>query len=64
MKTCDTCKHWGREVGDRDGYRECDKSCNGYESPEDRAGVADGEPYNCGSMATGPKFGCIHHEQK
>lgn len=67
MNTCDTCKWWNRttshqlEIGF--GYNFCEHlkclSCNAY---ADGFGVTEGEPFNQGSFATGPKFGCIHHE--
>lgn len=62
MNTCDTCKHWGDQT-DEPGYRRCDAEATAYPPPIDRAKVADGA-FDYGLLATGPKFGCIHHAPK
>lgn len=57
MNTCDTCKHWSGDT-DEPGTKECHET--GSKGSEHT--VSNGEPYNSGIVATGPKFGCIHHE--
>lgn len=70
MKTCSTCKWWGTEW-DMIPWRSCERPMNRngatalkWECSRDGAGIHNGEPYNSGSLATGPDFGCIHHEQE
>lgn len=71
MNTCDTCKHWDpKTVSDRDdvpnsGYdpnHYCAKLSD-YDAPYDSEVI----PATLGmirypNIATGPKFGCVHHE--
>lgn len=59
MNTCDTCKWWGRET-DEPGLRECKQASDRVEDGTG-FGVANCLPSEGGRLATGPKFGCIHH---
>lgn len=64
MSTCDTCKWWG-DVKEGHIWRYCHIcTSDEFDMEEDDAGVVYGEPFNSGTFATGPKFGCIHHEPK
>ena len=70
MNTCKTCKHWGTE-GDEPPWRSCERYMNEggsgvmrFSPTLDGAGVHNGEPFNGGSLATGPDFGCIHWQGK
>ena len=62
MNTCDTCRWWGKET-DEPEMRECNAAI-GLNDSNDGFGVANGEPFNSGNVATQAKFGCIHHEPK
>jgi hypothetical protein len=67
MNLCETCIWWGNGVFGHDGpdtYKLCDneRMVDGWR--EDGMGVVKGEPFNGGSIATGPKFGCVHHQPK
>lgn len=66
MNTCDTCKWWGDECKPSiKSYRYCARVTkdDGTEPP-DGFTVTDGEPFNEGTFATGPKFGCVHWEAR
>lgn len=72
MKTCDTCKWWGvspvsgQPPGVSDFFEKINyKECGALGSLEPDSADVDG--FEMGSMpeiVTGPKFGCIHHEEK
>jgi len=68
MNTCDTCKWWKapKRIWEMDSGRNHGECASPYNETEEdgAAAVANGEPYNAGTLATGPKFGCIHHEPK
>lgn len=71
MKTCNTCKFWGTgqwgTCGEVDSYRVCNHhKCDPdvFNPPKDGFGVFDGGPYSGGTFCAGPKFGCVHHEEK
>ena len=66
MKNCETCKHWSDKIETYRvaGIRECrnQKINDDYYDAE-----PDGLYYSYqegGSFYTGPKFGCVHHEEK
>jgi len=64
MKNCETCKHWSdKEVPYNKVVRECNnkKINDDYYNDE-----PDGLYYSYqegGYFLTGPKFGCVHHEE-
>lgn len=62
MSTCDTCKHWHpyRETSLFEGMGVCqnDKTTQPVYGPETAYKA------NMASLSTGPKFGCIHHQEK
>lgn len=67
MNTCDTCIWWGNGQLGHDGtnvYRTCDNERMVGRGEPDGMEVVNGEPFNGGEIATGPLFGCIHHEPK
>lgn len=71
MKTCDCCRFWGNNtLNSHFTHKDCNcpKFFLGYrqphervELPEDEVQVENDEGWG---FATGPKFGCIHHEEK
>lgn len=74
MNTCKTCKWWGPSYVSEyrhtpeSGFGHCDspKILEGYghdpkTSPQDAAIIENDEGWG---WATGPDFGCIHHEEK
>lgn len=70
MKTCDTCKWWGTEelqfvYSNQENRRLCGhtKILNGYEHADDED-ATDIHKSIDSSFVTGPKFGCIHYEDK
>jgi hypothetical protein len=58
---CATCIHWDKDGPETDGH-PTQRRCNYEREAEDRAACVNGEPYNAGVLATGPLFGCIHHQ--
>jgi hypothetical protein len=65
MNTCDRCEHWGRydvygKCCEVPSYKKCEHPLVDNNRHPDGFGAYDGEPYNGGSFASGPKFGCIH----
>lgn len=67
MNTCDTCKWWDSEAVFMEYIRRC--RCAKFDVvPEEplclsgvvQCGMDAGHVY----LATGPKFGCVHHEAK
>lgn len=71
MKTCDTCKFWNPAESQADaGWGgQCDhfkmlseQKQNISEPPSDDSTVARAHDYYPAYLSTGPKFGCIHHE--
>lgn len=71
MNTCDTCINWDKSAP-HDGIHGlaiCDrdrKIAPGeiLDMAENEWDVVNGEPYNAGVIATGPKFGCIHWQRR
>lgn len=68
MRTCDTCKYWGQEEWARMAHIEPMRICQRISDmsideilAENEAGIYKSID---SSLATGPKFGCIHHEPK
>ena len=72
MNTCETCKYWGHSRNHAADEGQRLKSCiapkieYGYgvdedDIPGDGAHIEDDEGWG---MVTGPKFGCVLHEQK
>lgn len=65
MKTCSTCKFWEGKCHEEPAFKRCSLSQSDVSlDPKEGFGVFDGEPFNGGLFATGPDFGCIHHEEK
>lgn len=62
LNTCKTCKWWDGSDS-RDGMNYCSN-----DKLSERAIASDcltiWTDIGCPSIATGPNFGCIHHEQK
>lgn len=69
MKTCDCCKHWdvSHDPDDKEGVCRSPKikfpPVDGHTVDLDEATVTDGSGYHA-QLNPGPKFGCIHHEDK
>ncbi len=63
MSHCKDCYHW-KEKAEEPTYRRCGhpKVDAYHPSPDGCAGGDGGEPYNAGSFATGPEFGCVLFE--
>ena len=59
---CRYCTWWGVE-GDWPPLRGC-LHPSADTNKEDSMAVHNGEPYNEGSVATGPEFSCIHWREK
>jgi len=60
LKTCDTCKWWS-DIELYGGVRNCtSKKLNQGGGDDELSAVG----YDVYSIETGPKFGCIHHEEK
>jgi hypothetical protein len=63
MNTCDTCRFWDGPDSLINGYGHCQNDklqADDLGYPTD--GLSGGEPAECTSIRTGPKFGCIHHQ--
>lgn len=74
MKTCDTCKHWDKEMSNYVGgiAAECNNPKNqelqNFDEDEKREYTEDGAyPWDASSYSAGlmtaPKFGCVNHEK-
>lgn len=67
MNTCDTCKHWdGRELCDHD-WRICkvlEDKRNKWDKFKDGIVFSGSLDDDRNTIHTGPKFGCIHWEEK
>lgn len=72
MNTCETCKHWGPNMGGLGSQKKIMGKCNrlsvgGLLWLADRSGPAaiiddtDGES---GCLVTNPSFGCVLHAEK
>lgn len=62
MIRCKNCRWWtGRFSNDASLLRACSHKQVGQET-EAAFGSYDGEPFNGGSFASGPEFGCVHGE--
>jgi len=59
---CGTCQQWGEPCHDNPKLRKCGHPLVGSDF-DAGFGVEDGEPFNSGVFATGPAFGCIHHQR-
>lgn len=66
MKTCSTCKFWGKFSGHDAAPHlhacACPKNCTGYHVqsvPNDGMLAEDDEGWG---FVTGPDFGCVNHE--
>lgn len=78
MSTCDTCRHWTKQVpteqeveflkytNQNQEFGVCEKGIGGVANYPDIAGcVGDGRVEDgTGNGITGPKFGCIHWEAR
>lgn len=65
MNTCDTCKWWGSGLYSHngpDGYQTCDHERMVGGHRVDGMEVVNVELFSSGCIATGPKFGCVHHQ--
>lgn len=63
MVRCAACKWWGRKCGDVQTHCYCENpKCQSENT--DGFGSQDGEPYNGGTFASGPDFGCVHGEMR
>ena len=66
MNTCDTCKWWGVKTWMR--YRRGDSRCCEHvtsfmgDYPHSALQAVHDNDYGS-EVFTGPKFGCIHHEE-
>lgn len=72
MNTCDSCKYWNpKESQANAGWGgQCDhpkmiseQKKNYDQAPEDDGTVVMAHDYYPAYLSTGPKFGCIHHEE-
>lgn len=65
MKTCDTCKFWNVDpltYIPQDSHRLCShRKIDGTRDDDDT--LNSNADYDYG-VTTGPKFGCIYHEEK
>jgi len=68
MNTCDTCTYWLQiEHAPHDGAPHT-RRCGVFFGVrlEDPAAIeiVCGDDGNCGALATGPKFGCVHWKER
>ena len=70
MNTCQTCRYWTGKCDEQPKFKKCSHPKNQpfalFQEPAlDGFGVFDeDEASRQGEFASGPDFGCIHHQPK